>query len=500
MGEAISATITAPVFGMNTRDALDGMDARFGRNLKNVFCDGQKVSLRAGHSLFATGMGAGVVQTLAEHVSRTGTRKFLAGANNNIYDITSGTPSSVKSVGITNNRWQTVQANNRLLFFNGSDTPQQYDGTTISDITYTGIADSKKLVQATMYRGRLCAIEIDTLNLWYAGPGAFSGALTLFPLDYIFTLGGSLAWVTTWTRGWGDAPSETLVLCSTEGEIVIYSGSDPDSAGFQLIAHTYGPKPIGRRSFTQWGGELEIITQVGSVPLSRLLDRQGQATEITVTDKIGPSWAQDAESYKGNFGWQAQPYPLGKMMIYNVPTVSSGGTSKQWVRNLYTGAISCFSGLNAACWGMYNDQLYFGSGAGAVFKADTGQSDAGRNIDWQIDCAFNYAGDRQSLKHWHMARPIVAANGSMTLGLGIDVDFQNDGNVDTVVISQPAGAEWDTASWDQAEWADEEVYQNSWYEIPAIGRCGALKMRGAAQNLQFSMTAVHVTFSRGGIL
>src|ERR1700742_2746076 len=78
--------LPAPIKGWNTRDALTDMDPLDAVQLDNLFPDTSGVNIRNGYQVYATGLGAGAVQTLAEYNAGS-TRKFLAAASGAIYDV-----------------------------------------------------------------------------------------------------------------------------------------------------------------------------------------------------------------------------------------------------------------------------------------------------------------------------------------------------------------------------------------------------------------------------
>lgn len=493
---ARSITIPAPVGGLNTKDPLDGMDVFYAIEMDNWFPEERGVRVRGGTSLFCSGLGTDPVETLIEHNSAAGTRSFLACCDDEIFNVTSGTASSLKS-SLTNGRWQHTKMNAVTVLVNGADQPQQWNGSAISDATYTGIADDAKLIQGTNYRSRLWFVDTDG-KVWYGGVRSITGALTEFPVGYEFQRGGYPMWVATWTRGNGDVTQDLWVCCTSEGEVLVYAGSSPDSDAFSLVGRAFLGKPLGRRSYQNVGTELEILTEDGIIPLSRVMS-DPLSVISPLTDKIYPSFNRDAASYSTNFGWQASVYTKGRYAIYNIP-VLEGEQSGQYVRNLYTGAWTRFVGWNAACFATFNANLYFGGPNGNIYLADTGMSDNGSNIATRLSFAFNYLGDREHLKKLAFFRPIVVANESITFQTGADVDFETTDLVDTITTTADEGAEWNTAEWNTAEWAHEEISASDWYGVTGLGRAISLKLRADLSGVQPSMTAVHLLFQGGGTL
>lgn len=62
---------------------------------------------------------------------------MIAAANGNLWNVTTGTPSSLGS-GFANNRWQWANHTGRLILVNGASTPQVYDGTSLTALSATG--------------------------------------------------------------------------------------------------------------------------------------------------------------------------------------------------------------------------------------------------------------------------------------------------------------------------------------------------------------------------
>src|SRR6185312_15990822 len=143
--------LPAPIRGWNTRDALTDMDPLDAIQLDNLFPDASGVNIRGGYQPYATGLGSGAVQTLAEYNAGS-TRKFLAAASGAIYDISaSGAVGAPLATGFGSDQWQTVNFLKHTFFANGTDNLQDFDGSTIGDATFTGVTLST-LVGGWLYQ------------------------------------------------------------------------------------------------------------------------------------------------------------------------------------------------------------------------------------------------------------------------------------------------------------------------------------------------------------
>ena len=74
------------------------------------------------------------MQTLAAYVGPT--NLLIAAANGSWWDVTV-TPVQV-ATGYASDRWQQTSHNGRLVFVNGVDPPQVFNGTTMTPADFSG--------------------------------------------------------------------------------------------------------------------------------------------------------------------------------------------------------------------------------------------------------------------------------------------------------------------------------------------------------------------------
>ena len=80
--------------------------------------------------------------------------------------------------------------------------------------------------------------------------------------------------------------------------------------------------------------------------------------------------------YEETFGWQMVSHPIRNMALLNVPA-SGVDTVYQFAFNTVTGAWGRFKNMEASCWNTFDNEIYFGSMEGIVYKADSGGADNG---------------------------------------------------------------------------------------------------------------------------
>jgi hypothetical protein len=445
-------------------------------------------------------LGSGAVETLAAYTSVTGSKKLLGCANSRIYDATTYDAAATSlASGFTSNRWQTATYLGIMILVNGVDQPQQYNGTAVSAANYTVIADDAVLVDVCTFKERLYFVAKDTTSFWYGATGTVTGALTQFEIGDFLTLGGYIQAIASWTTNSGSGMQDLLVLISSEGEVLTYSGTDPGT-DFALEGRYYLPRPHGRRCKRNIGADLFILHQQGVTSISQLISGIEVATGYAqFTDAIAPTFASASSLYGDNVGWEIFFYPRGQWGVVNIPT-SSQAQAKQYVINTKSGAWCQFQGLDALCWCLYDSKPYFGGADGKVYQADITNSDNSTVINANVKYSFNYFGVRDRKKLFNMAAAQVITSGNTKFFFNVDVDGQNQILADTVEVSSPTGSAWDTSSWDTTDWGEERGYLTNWEGLTGYGRAAALRVSGRFLNTSVQLSSAQIVFELGGYL
>lgn len=456
---SIPQSLPAPIGGWNTRDSAAAMPPEDAVKLDNFFCTTEDVEIRGGQSDYATTI-TGTVETLATYTGLDGTEQFFAISDTDVYDISTGGVASAETLTVTDGKFQYLNMGDGtsewLLMFNGVDAPKYYNGTAWTQVTgatspaLTGVTPTT-VITACTYHGRLFLIQKDTLTFWYLPAGVVGGLAVAFDLSPFASLGGYIEWAATWTFDAGDGIDDMIVFMTSEGQAIIYKGTDPASASAWLRIGTYFlGKPLGRRSYTQYAGDLLVNTQEGIFPMSEGIRKATINDRVAVSDKIKKTFNTAARDYGGSFGWQIQHYPLKNAIIFNIPVSPTG--QHQYVMNTITQAWSRFMAWPAQCWGMYNDEIYYGLST-AVQKAWTGRSDDGENIVAEGQTAWTNFGASTQSKDMKMFRPMVQTNGSIDYLTDIDVDFRNSPITGVVSFTPEVGGAWGTGLFGTATWS-----------------------------------------------
>lgn len=474
--------IPFPVGGWDAASPLASMPEDRAVQLKNWFPYAAYGEVRKGFRYHAWDIvdDDTAIETLMAWRGPSSSKMFAAGGGA-IYDVTSNAAATSAVTSLSANRWQTVNmttaAGAFLWICNGTDSCRHYNGSTWATPSLTGVTSSD-IINVNVHKKRLWFVVKDSTTAYYLGTDAIAGSATAFALGANFTRGGYLMAMATWTRDGGSGSDDYAVFISSEGQCAVYQGTDPASADtWSLVGVFDVPPPIGRRCFAKYGGDIALITIQGVFQLSKLLAvDQSQATGVALSENISAAVNAAAASYKGNFGWEVVVYPKGTRLILNIPTTESV-TAVQYVMNTLTGAWCEFEGMNANCWLVYNDNLYFGGNDGCVYRADTGSADIDTPVTAVGQCAYGAMG-AGNVKHWKMVKPLLTTQGSSRPAIGVSTDFQETENLfQPSVSTATGGATWDSSRWDSATWGGADQQVSDWVGVVGIGTFGSIKFR-----------------------
>lgn len=463
-----AVSVPAPVGGWNARDSLDAMPATDAIMLLNLIPRASYVESRRGTALQVTGLG-GTVETLVPYRG-TSTTALLAAANGNIWDATTaGAPSSLGS-GFTQDKWQYTNHSNRVIMTNGADTPRIYNGA-LSAAVITGVTAST-LWGCNTFKGRVFYWQQNAQSFWYAAAGAFQGALAQFDLSATIASGGTLVQMLTWTLDAGDGVDDLAVFLFSTGEALVYQGDDPaDAVNWAKIGSFSIGEPISIRSHARVSNTEIIATKDGYLDLSQALKDGRYSENSAYSNKITRAAKDAALRYYSITGWQCILYPAGNLFIVNIPI--STLQSIQHVRDTNSGSWCQFSNLNARCFAVHGDLLFFGTAGGEVYQADIGENDNGTAIPLQGIPAFSSLGSKAQRKQ--LTAVSFISDYAYPKFLAVDglADFNT--TVRSTVQSDAAitpGA-WNTASWDAAYWgaayASPQAQARAWRNLRAAG-------------------------------
>jgi hypothetical protein len=377
------------------------------------------------------------------------------------------------------------------------------DATVVGSYTVnyaiTGV-DSSKLVHVNLFKNFLFFVEEGSLRAWFLPVGQVAGAAS--PLDFggYARMGGFLQAMGTWTIDAGQGADDYAVWATNNGEIIVYTGTNPASTdswsleGIWQLGQTFA-----RRCFLKFAGDLLLLTQDGLAPLAASLQSSRLDPRVNLTDKIYYAISQAISLYSTNFGWQIIYFASVNMLIINVP-LDTG--VQQFCMHTISKAWCSFSDIEATCWELSFDRLYFG-GNGYVAQFWDSYSDAGNNINAQVQQAYSYFDAPGQQKRFTMVRPIFQTDNGLPgvlVGVNTDFDAQNSlGAVSYNAVSSTLGT-WDNAVWDEQVWGGNLTLTKLWQGVTGIGYSGGVVMKVASQGIDVHWVSTDYVMERGGVL
>jgi hypothetical protein len=517
---AQSVVIPAPTGGLNYRDPISAMSPQDALVLTNMIPRQQGVELRKGYQVHATAVTvASVPQAVDSVFSYTApnpaNNKVFMAANGNIYDVTaSGAPVlAVTGTGSTNDDWWTTQfstaADTFLLAVSpgaGYWTYSTTSGWVNRTGTVTGMTTAVRTV--AVWKRRVWFTFEGSSNVGYMDTvDAITGTVTSFPMGSILRNGGSVSALFNWTIDAGFSVDDFLIAVGTEGDVAVWEGTDPTSATtFGLKGVWYvGPVPKFGSYFTPFGGDVMIVSELGLVPMSRLITGQ-YSQDVQAggpASKIQSVFAPLVRKLRNNRYFNVFVVPSSEVLVIKLP--NDGGTFRQFAMNVTTGAWCEFVGMPMRCATVIGGQLYFGTDDGLTCKGLFGDRDGvdtvgagGNYVEGDVQTAFSHFGTPAQNKKFSMVRPIFIALSAPSVKLAINTQFQlSPVGGSPFYLADDSGV-WSAAVWNVATWAGQNTYQG-WAGTNGLGYYGSLRMkvRGLPQTV---FTSSHVLFETGGVM
>lgn len=480
--EVESKPVPAPIGGWDAISPISNMEPKYAVILDNWVPRPGWIEFRGGYNAWAQAISTEPVETVMTYRPQGAAQRLFAATGPEIWETSLyGLPSLALS-GLGSAKWQYINftpggsTNTYLYLVNGTDAAKYFQGTTWTNAAITGVIPSN-LININVHKRRIWFIENNTTNAWYLATDAIAGAAALFELGALLTKGGHILAMGTWTVDGGQGPDDLAVFISSQGQAIIYKGTDPGNANAWALVGVFDlPIPIGRRCFYRMGSDLLIMTTEGLLPISKALPFDPSSVRsVALTNRIQNAMLQAAQIGSDLFGWQVISFPKQSLLIMNVPQ-QQNTTQVQFVMNSLTGAWCRFTGWNANCFEIYNNSLYFGDNNGNVNLAYAGALDLVSPIASDMKCAFNYFDDPGRNKIMQMVRPLLVADGTLTPTIGVDFDFSDSIPTAPVTALTPSGGLWDSGVWDASLWSSGAAPVTNWLTVGAIGVALAVRM------------------------
>ena len=471
--------LPAPIGGLNRRDPIISMGLTDAIEMDNYMPSENSVHLREGYEKYATVgtfSNTNKIETLVSYQT-SDMSKMIAVFGGKAYHLLKNEVTPYEDVTFSKSRCQTIQYQGRLFFMNGTDAPKVYyvDTSNVEHFETWGFSgdglSANQIISAGLSHEFLWFVEKNSTRAWVADTaGNVSGTLEAFDVGQVLKWGGHLVAAFNWTVDGGQGIDDYTCLMSSEGEVLIYKGYNPNNAdNWSLIGSYKLSKPIGYQCVMAYQGDVVIISEDGYIPLSSALSiNNSGASKISFSDKINGLVSERTGLYKYLEGWHSLIYGKKGYAIFNVPV---GNSFEQHVININTGAWCRWTNIRAFCWCLHDGELYFGSD-NSVFKFGNTYSDNGMAIEGKVSQAYSDLGTH-SLKKIPLIKPKIKSSKNFKLKIWTNMDYEdqdigyyvNIGEGDEHIVR------WNEQKWNNAYWQSEKTrkMQGQWLLNSATG-------------------------------
>jgi len=383
-----SKFLPAPVLGLNTMDPPELMKPGYATEIINWWPNENGLTTRGGSSPWNVGFNGFPVKTVMQWNSST----LFGVADSDIFSLYD-TPQNdqeaqLSYTGLTESRLSWVNFSNDggtfLCVCNGADAPIYYDGEEWTEAAFTLDSesfDASGFFAVTSHLSRLWWLKKDSQSVYYTATNAIQGAVTEFPVGAYLQRGGSLACFGALTQDGLTGSNDLFVIVSSEGEVLLYKGTNPDEASsWQLVGHGQIPRPVGApRCICKLGPDLVVMTESGLVSINTAMSKEYPGLDATISDKIRSHWDNHLATYGAGEGYDLCVYHGRDLIMVNLPgplgctQLVVNPSTKAW------GKIQGWENINCLC--EYQGRLV-GGGDTAVFILDYLYQDAVAGSKW----------------------------------------------------------------------------------------------------------------------
>jgi len=568
-----------PTKGINTRDAYARMAPDDAIDLINVVSDSYGMSTRFGFQEFAINLpGSKAVPTLMSYypapahanIEPAGVKPYgqlqlkrpraaspilggtlFACTNGTVFDVTGGGVgpwvAQPNVSGRTTDYWSWLnyqnEASNFLCACNEDGGYYTYGGAGFSSGFSSGFSTSvsgfthvvqgslpgqinnvnpETFVYVASWKRRLWFIEKDSSRAWYLPAQQITGAATLFDFGANFRHGGRLVALVSWAADGGEGLDDYLVAFSSQGDVVIYKGTDPDSIdtfGIRGIWYV-GVLPRGSRCVDPIGGDVHVLSTTGLTQLSKLMAMGQIAAEVTEQSgsRIDPLIRQYMETMANFEGWYVKYIPHEQMVFVGVPQMVSNQGPTQLVLKIRQNAWSRYQGIPMDVIANHDQAVVSGGnvsapslfGGGRVFQmfdnsldfvtiAGGSSTSNGTMIKCRLVGAYQDFGTPGMFKNFNMVRPTFIAPLQPLVKLTLLTDYGQSYQFTTPTLPSPPNSRWNVSNWDQALWVGMSRPIKKWLGINGGGYSGTAQIDYVAAG-GTRITAIDYNTEEGGPL
>jgi len=493
---------SAPMKGLSRFAELNEADPLLASVLTNWVVEDDRITVRPGYIKIGEIAAGTPISTLIPYYGQP--QELAAASGDKIYDLSGVEIAS----GYGNDDWAWVSYSDLsdtdyTVMVNGAAGVISWDGTTFaSEVITVPTAetwiDPLRFDKVLSHMNRLWFADSQNLAVYYLPIQQKAGQVELFPLSVLFKRGGHIQAIYTWSIDGGMGLDDALAIFSSNGEVAIYSGVDPES-DFKLVGVFRFDAPMSKESIINFGGDLYVMISTGLVPMTTLI--RAETEQLGKADlNVMKEFEEVSKIHRDIYGWQVMLNHHTNHAICNMPT--GNGTYTQMVRKMPGQVWSKWHDVPARCWGWLNNHTYFASDDGKIYLGGSEYlNDNGAAI--AADVRFAWSSFKSvTKKNFKMVRLYSITDGQPRPFMDLEVDYNNvpPTNQPEVTQGPSGGAVWDLATWDVDDWAASSQPKQNWQGVTGLGRVGAVRVRVNVLGCTFSLTGADVLYELGSLL
>jgi hypothetical protein len=500
--------VQPPVRGLNTTGMFASMPPTDAVEMDNLISTDLGLTVRGGWREYATNVGDGsMIKTLMPYTSvpvsalapPLANSTLFAANDKGIFNVEGGgnllgraaamTLSGATDAGhMTYTQFTAGGGKQYLIACSETDGAFLYDGITWTKFTGSGSpgpgvvtgVDPAMFRHVLVWKHRLVFTKGSSGEAWWLPLDSVGGAAVVTDFGPNLQHGGMLLGLASWTQDAGAGIDDMLVMIGSAGDVSIYQGTGPTSLA-QIGVWYIGQPPVGRRCWTNSGGNVYVLTQFGVVPIAEVVQGGLDNVLLAGTDllqqlrKIQMLLNEDFQTLLNTPGWALIDVP-SLALLHIARPAKSVSERIQYVFHQHSLAWSRILDMPGYSFSRRLNEMYAGTSDGRVLRVFDGDTD-GQLIDGtgsyeiraRLTPAFNSFDTPAVMKRAQMFRPQFVAKAIPGYNVRFNVNYEINPLNATPHGVRSIGSLWDLAAWDSGLWSGGKTAAGEWRTVKGIG-------------------------------
>lgn len=190
--------------------------------------------------------------------------------------------------------WGASAFNNKIILpRSGSTSVDTFNINNGARVAAAFVVSGSSTAGSFVFKDRVYLLNYQSGMVDYGGPGLTAGGIVgSYDLGQIFQRGQTAIWGTAWSYNQGQINDQLFVVGNEAGEVLIYSGSYPAHANWQLVTRAQIPAPYlqaantpGQVKVINLGQDILINTVRGVISLANVVAGKNDLTGYYAVSK-----------------------------------------------------------------------------------------------------------------------------------------------------------------------------------------------------------------------